>query len=315
MTKDFHHISVLYEEVLEGLRIRPDGIYVDGTLGGAGHSEGILRHLTEGGRLIGIDQDPAALEAAKTRLSPYGEQFIPVKANYQDFEKVLDNLGISKVDGVLLDLGVSSVQFDEADRGFSYRYNAILDMRMSDEEIPTAKDLVENLSEQELTRIFRDFGEERWASRVASFIVKWRREKPIETTGDLVEVIKAAIPKGARRHGGHPAKRIFQGLRIAVNDELGVLERSLPKMMRRLKKGGRIAVITFHSLEDRIVKEGFKEAYRDCICPSESPICTCDKVREIDIITRKVIVPSKEELEANPRSHSAKLRIAEKIVD
>ncbi len=315
MTKDFHHISVLYEEVLEGLQIRPDGIYVDGTLGGAGHSEGILKRLTKGGTLIGIDQDPVALEAAKRRLSSYGDQFIPAKANYQDFERVLDELGIEKVDGFLLDLGVSSVQFDDAERGFSYRYDAPLDMRMSDEAIPTAKNLVATLSEQELTKIFRDYGEERWAARVASFIVKKRKETPIETTGELVEVIKAAIPKGARRNGGHPAKRIFQGLRIAVNDELGVLERSLPKMIGRLQKGGRIAVITFHSLEDRIVKEAFKEAYRDCICPPESPICTCDKVREIDIITRKVIVPTKEELEANPRSHSAKLRIAEKIVD
>ena len=309
---DFSHKSVLLNETIEGLNVRKGKIYLDGTLGGAGHSYEILKKLHGSGLLIGIDQDQEALKAARERLSEFKnvEYF---NLNYIDFEKALDDLGIEKIDGVLLDIGVSSYQFDNPERGFSYRFDAPLDMRMDKSLEISAKDIVNTYSEDEITEIIREYGEEKWASRISKFIVQERKNKKIDTTFELVEIIKNAIPAGARRNGPHPAKRTFQALRIEVNKELDVLNNSIDKFVHRLNPGGRIAIITFHSLEDRIVKNSFKYLEKDCICPPTSPICTCNKKREIKIITRKPITASEDELKENNRSHSAKLRIAEKL--
>lgn len=309
---DFSHKSVLLNETIEGLNVRKGKIYLDGTLGGAGHSYEILKKLHGTGLLIGIDQDQEALKAARERLSEFKnvEYF---NLNYIDFEKALDELGIEKIDGVLLDIGVSSYQFDNPERGFSYRFDAPLDMRMDKSLEISAKDIVNTYSEDEITEIIKEYGEEKWASRISKFIVQERKNKKIDTTFELVEIIKNAIPAGARRNGPHPAKRTFQALRIEVNKELDVLKDSIDKFVHRLNPGGRIAIITFHSLEDRIVKNSFKYLEKDCICPPTSPICTCNKKREIKIITRKPITASEEELKENNRSHSAKLRIAEKL--
>lgn len=309
---EFAHKSVLLEETIEALNIRKGKIYLDGTLGGAGHSREILKKLDGSGLLIGIDQDKEALEVARERLSDFNNVEL-FNLNYVDFEKALDELGIDKIDGVLLDIGVSSYQFDNPERGFSYRFDAPLDMRMDLDLDISARDIVNTYTESEITRIIKDYGEEKWAARIAKFIVDERKEKSIETTFDLVEIIKKAIPAGARRNGPHPAKRTFQALRIEVNKELDVLKDSIDKFVHRLNPGGRIAIITFHSLEDRIVKNAFKHLEKDCICPPSSPICTCDKEREIKIITRKPITASEDELKENNRSHSAKLRVAEKL--
>lgn len=309
---DFKHVPVLLEEVIEGLNIKEDGIYVDGTLGGAGHSSEIVRRLTTG-KLIGIDQDIDAITKAKEVLKEYEGKVILVHDNYVNIESILTDLGIERVDGILLDIGVSSYQLDQGERGFSYNKDAQLDMRMDDTKDFTAWDVVNKYSQKDLERILWDYGEERWAKRIAEFIVKERKTKPIDTTFELVETIKKAIPKKARMKGGHPAKRSFQAIRIEVNKELDVLRKSIPTMCRLLNKGGRLSIITFHSLEDRIVKEEFKELSKDCICPPELPVCTCDKKKEIKIITRKPIIPKEEEIEKNPRSRSAKLRIAERV--
>lgn len=309
---EFAHKSVLLDETIEGLNIREGKIYLDGTLGGAGHSREILKRLKGSGLLIGIDQDIEALEVAKERLSDYKNvEFFNL--NYINFEKALDELGIDKIDGVLLDIGVSSYQFDNPERGFSYRFDAPLDMRMDQDLEISAKDIVNTYSESEITRIIKDYGEEKWASRIAKFVVEERKKKDIQTTYELVEIIKNAIPASARRNGPHPAKRTFQALRIEVNRELDVLKDSIERFVHRLNPGGRIAIITFHSLEDRIVKNAFKYLEKDCICPPSSPICMCDKKKEIKILTRKPITASDEELKENKRSHSAKLRIAEKL--
>ncbi|NMW84872.1 16S rRNA (cytosine(1402)-N(4))-methyltransferase RsmH [Peptoniphilus sp. AGMB00490] len=309
---DFSHKSVLLKETINGLNVRRNKIYIDGTLGGAGHSYEILKKLDGTGLLIGIDQDVEALKAAKVRLSEFKNvEFFNL--NYIDFEKALDALGINKIDGVLLDIGVSSYQFDNPERGFSYRFDAPLDMRMDKSLEISAKDILNTYSEDEITKIIKEYGEEKWASRISKFIVDYRKNRNIETTFELVEIIKNAIPASARRKGPHPAKRTFQALRIEVNKELDVLKNSIDSFVNRLNPGGRIAIITFHSLEDRIVKNSFKYLEKDCICPPNSPICTCDKKREIKIITRKPITASEEELKENNRSHSAKLRIAEKL--
>ncbi len=310
---EFEHVPVLLNEVIEGLNIKEDGIYIDGTLGGAGHSQHIVKKLTTG-KLIGIDQDENALKKAREVLEDYNKNTVLVHSNYENIDQVLTELGIDRVDGILLDIGVSSHQLDEETRGFSYNKDASLDMRMDMTNSFTAKELVNTYSEKELEDIIWNYGEERWAKRIAEFIVEERKEKPIETTLELVSIIKKAIPKEVRRKGSHPAKKTFQGIRIEVNRELDVLENSIPKMVRFLKPGGRLAIITFHSLEDRIVKNSFKELYKDCICPPEFPQCVCDKTREIEIITRRPIVPSKKEINENLRSRSAKLRIAEKLM-
>lgn len=310
---EFEHVPVLLNEVIEGLNIKKDGIYIDGTLGGAGHSQHIVKKLTTG-KLIGIDQDENALKKARKVLENYNENTVLVHSNYENIDQVLTELGIDRVDGILLDIGVSSHQLDEETRGFSYNKDASLDMRMDMTNSFTAKELVNTYSQKELEDIIWNYGEERWAKRIAEFIVEERKEKSIETTLELVSIIKKAIPKEVRRKGSHPAKKTFQGIRIEVNRELDVLKNSIPKMIRFLKPGGRLAIITFHSLEDRIVKNSFKELYKDCICPPEFPQCVCDKTREIEIITRRPIVPSKKEINENLRSRSAKLRIAEKLM-
>lgn len=310
---EFYHKSVLFDETIEGLNIKEGGIYLDGTIGGAGHSSEILKRLNGTGLLIGIDQDDAALEKSRSVLTEIGDNFKLFKSNYVDFDKVLDDLDIGKVDGILLDLGVSSHQFDEGERGFSYKYDAHLDMRMDTSQDFSAWDIVNKYSKDDLKRILRDYSEERWAGRIADFIVKERVKKSIDTTFELVEVIKMAIPAAARRKKGHPAKKTFQALRIETNNELGVLKDALGKMIERLNPEGRIAIISFHSLEDRIVKETYKYYFKDCICPEGSIICTCDKKREINIITRKPVTAKEEELKENNRAHSAKLRIAEKL--
>lgn len=309
---EFHHISVLLNEVLEGLNIKEDGIYVDGTLGGAGHSLEIVKRLSTG-KLIGIDQDTNALEKSKDVLKDHMDKVILVHSNYVSIREVLNDLNIDKVDGILLDLGVSSHQLDTEERGFSHNKDAPLDMRMDTSREFSAWNVVNQYSEEELTRILYQYGEEKWAKRIAEFIVKERSEKPIETTLQLVSAIKKAIPKKVRMEGHHPAKKTFQAIRIEVNGELDVLKIAITHMVECLKPGGRLAIITFHSLEDRIVKDEFRELFKDCICPPEMPQCICDKKREINIITRKPIVPSKKELEINPRSRSSKLRVAEKI--
>ncbi|MDD6614510.1 MAG: 16S rRNA (cytosine(1402)-N(4))-methyltransferase RsmH [Lachnospiraceae bacterium] len=309
---EFKHKSVLLEESIEALNIRPDGIYVDGTLGGGGHSYEICRRLSEKGRLIGIDQDAAAIEAAARRLGEFGDKVTIVRSNYCEMKPQLEKLGITSVDGVILDLGVSSYQLDSADRGFTYREDAPLDMRMDQRQTQTAKDIVNQYSEMELYRMIRDYGEERYARNIARHIVSARSEKTLETTGELIHVIKAAIPMKARATGGHPAKRTFQAIRIELNRELEVLENSLGEMVDLLSDGGRICVITFHSLEDRIVKNIFRQSENPCTCPKDFPVCVCGKKSKGYVVTRKPIVPGDEEQEINPRSKSAKLRVFER---
>lgn len=310
---EFKHTSVLFEECMEGLAIRPDGIYVDGTLGGGGHSEGICSRLGEKGLLIGIDRDRDALNAAEKRLKSYTCRKVFVQSNYSDIKTVLSELEIDCIDGALLDLGVSSFQLDNPERGFSYMQEAPLDMRMSQDDDFTAYDVVNTYGADELKNIIFKYGEERWASRIADFIVKARKDKPIETTGQLVDIIKAAIPASARRDGPHPAKRTFQAIRIEVNDELGQLEKAVDEFCDVLSPGGRLCIITFHSLEDRIVKDIINKRINPCTCPKEFPVCVCGKVGDIKKKSNKPIAPTAEEIERNPRSRSAKLRVAEKI--
>ena len=309
---EFHHVSVLLEECIEGLNTRPDGIYVAGTLGGAGHSSRIAARLTTG-MLIGIDRDPVALTAAGERLAPFGDRVRLVHSNFCELDTALDNLGITGVDGILLDLGVSSPQLDDGQRGFSYMADAPLDMRMNGEDALDAKQIVNQWSYDELKRILYDYGEERFAPRIAAAICKRREEREIETTLELVDIIRSAMPPSALREKQHPAKRSFQAIRIAVNDELGSVERVMKKAVPLLKPGGRLAVITFHSLEDRIVKNAMAEAAKGCTCPREFPVCVCGKKPQVKLITRKPIVSGEEELERNPRARSAKLRICEKL--
>ncbi len=308
----FKHVSVLLEETIENLNIQPDGIYVDGTLGGGGHAYHVCSQLGENGRFIGIDQDAAAIAAAGERLKPFEDKVTIVRSNYKDMKQVLHNLGISKVNGIVLDLGVSSYQLDTAERGFSYRENAPLDMRMDQRQSKTAKDIVNDYSEMELYRIIRDFGEDKFAKNIAKHIVRARQEKPIETTDELTEIIKAAIPMKFRATGGHPAKRTFQAIRIELNHELEVLKEHLNEMVELLDEDGRICIITFHSLEDRIVKNIFKKCENPCECPPSFPACVCGKKSLGKVISRKPILPSEEELEVNPRSKSAKLRVFER---
>ncbi len=309
---NFEHISVLLKETVDGLDIKPDGIYVDGTLGGGGHSEEILKRL-DTGKLIGIDQDENALKAASERLKEYGDKFIPVRDNFSNILEVIEKLGINKIDGMMMDLGVSSHQLDEADRGFSYRFDAPLDMRMDQRSDLDAYRVVNTYTEDDLNRIFRDYGEENWARRIAKFICEQREEKPIETTLELVDLIYRAIPAATRREGGHPAKRTFQAIRIEVNGELEIIKQTIKDITSVLNKGGRISIITFHSLEDRLVKQTYKELATGCICPPEIPICMCNNKPKLKVITRKPILPSQTELEMNARSKSAKLRVAKRI--
>ena len=310
---EFRHRPVMLEQCVKGLDIRPDGIYVDGTLGGGGHSAAICRSLDERGALIGIDRDRDALNVSSERLKEYKCQKYFVQSNYSDIKQVLNELKIEKVDGALLDLGDSSFQLDNPQRGFSYMNDAPLDMRMSQDDDFTAYDIVNDYDRNELIRVIGKYGEERWASRIADFIVKVRLDKPIESTYELVDVIKQAIPASARRTGPHPAKRTFQAIRIEVNDELSQLERAVEEFCDILAPGGRLCIITFHSLEDRIVKEIFSRRANPCTCPREFPICVCGKKADIKKITGKPFVPDAEETEENPRARSAKLRIAEKI--
>ncbi len=344
----FQHKPVLLKECIEGLNIKPNGIYVDGTIGGAGHSAEILKRLGSGGLLIGLDQDEEAVRASTERLEKYGRQigieyienvythtkdenkqitkeenylstkeeapyFMVVKTNFENVKEVLENAGINAVDGILLDIGVSSHQLDEAERGFSYMNDAFLDMRMDRENELSAFHVVNKYSEKELCAVIRNYGEEKWASRIANFIVEYRGKKPIETTFQLVDIIKAAIPKGAREEGQHPAKRTFQAIRIEVNRELKVLENVIDEAVPLLNKGGRLCIITFHSLEDRIVKTKFQNMIDPCTCPRDFPVCVCGRVPTVKAVTRKPIISTKEELSDNPRARSAKLRIVEKI--
>ncbi|MDO4476047.1 MAG: 16S rRNA (cytosine(1402)-N(4))-methyltransferase RsmH [Lachnospiraceae bacterium] len=310
---EFKHRSVLLDECIEGLNIRPDGIYVDGTLGGGGHSFEICSRLSDKGRLIGIDQDAAAIEAATKRLLPFEDRVTIVRNNYCHMVDELKRLGISSVDGVILDLGVSSYQLDEVGRGFTYREDAPLDMRMDQRQTLCARDVVNGYSQEELYKIIRDYGEDRFAANIAKHIVSARADHEIETTGELIQIIKAAIPARVRATGGHPAKRTFQAIRIEVNGELRVLEESLGNMIHMLSDRGRICVITFHSLEDRIVKNIFKKAENPCTCPKNFPVCVCGQKPLGKQLTRKPILPSEEEMEYNPRSKSAKLRVFERI--
>lgn len=310
---EFEHVSVLPQEVIAGLNIKPDGTYVDCTLGGAGHASRIAEKLNENGHLIGIDQDDDAIEAASSRLKPYKCKIDIVHSNFKNLEQVLKDLQIEFVDGFLFDLGVSSYQLDEADRGFSYMHDAPLDMRMDKAGKFSAYDVVNGYDEEKLNYIFKTYGEERWSKRIAQFIVEYRRENPIETTGQLVDIIRRAIPAAVRKKAtGHPAKRIFQAIRIEVNNELGILEDTFRTAVSHLNSGGRIAVITFHSLEDRITKNVFKEMARGCICPPQLPVCVCHHKAQIKLCG-KAIKPSNEEMEENSRSKSAKLRVAEKL--
>lgn len=309
---EFSHVSVLLWECIDALNIKPDGIYVDGTMGGAGHSSEIVKKLSTNGTLIGIDQDTDALKASKNRLHNY-ENVIYVHNNFTNIDDVLTELDIQSIDGMLMDLGVSSYQLDEAERGFSYMKDAPLDMRMNRDKELSAYNIVNEYEEEEIYRIIRNYGEEKFAKRIANFIVAKREEKPIETTLELVEVIKAAIPAKARREGPHPAKRTFQAIRIAVNAELDIIEKAIEDGVNRLNKGGRMAIITFHSLEDRIVKYKFRDLTISCICPKEFPVCICNGQAKVKLISRKAIEPTKEEVEANPRSRSAKLRVIEKL--
>ncbi len=312
---EFKHIPVLFHEIMDIMAPQPGEVFVDCTLGGGGHSRGFLERMGDDGRLIGIDQDTNALQAAGANLAEFGQRVTYVHSNYNNLDEILNTYAPDGVDGILFDIGVSSHQLDEKDRGFSYMQDAPLDMRMNQSQTFSAWDVVNTYSEDELHRIIKEYGEERWAKRVAQFIVAFRKEKPVETTGELVDIIKRAIPKGAREEGSHPAKRTFQAIRIEVNDELGVLTRTISVAAKHLRKGGRLGIISFHSLEDRIVKEQFRHLASDCICPPELPFCQCDKVSEVKILTRKPVTATKEELEANSRSKSAKFRAVEKIVD
>lgn len=310
---EFKHKSVLLYETVDELNIKPDGIYVDGTLGGGGHSYEISKRLSEGGRLIGIDQDEDAIKAASKRLEPYMDRITIVRNNYCNMDKVLDELGIDKVDGIMLDLGVSSYQLDAADRGFTYNVDTALDMRMDQRQEITAKDIVNEYSEFDLYRIIRDYGEDRFAKNIAKHIVAARQEKPIETTFELNDIIKAAIPMKVRATGGHPSKRTYQAIRIELNKELEVLENSIDMMIDRLKPEGRLCIITFHSLEDRIVKTRFRNNENPCTCPPSFPACVCGKVPKGRVITRKPVVPTDEEINENSRSKSSKLRVFERV--
>lgn len=310
---EFSHVSVLLEETIEQLHIRPDGIYVDGTLGGGGHAWEVCRRLSDKGRFIGIDQDADAIEAAGKRLAEFGDKVTIIRSNYCNMRSELHKIGIEKVDGIVLDLGVSSYQLDSAERGFTYREDAPLDMRMDQRQARTAKDIVNEYSELELFRIIRDYGEDKFAKNIAKHIVSAREKKPIETTGELTEIIKAAIPAKLRMNGGHPAKKTFQAIRIELNQELEVLKNSLDDMIDLLNPSGRICVITFHSLEDRIVKTIFKTNENPCTCPSTFPVCVCGKKPKGRVAVKKPIVPGPEELEENKRSKSSKLRVFERI--
>lgn len=312
MCGGYTHRPVLLEECIQGLAIRPDGIYVDGTLGGGGHAFEVCRRLGDGGKLIGIDQDGDAIAAATERLKEFPGRAVIVRNNYENIAEVLRDLGIEKVDGIYLDLGVSSYQLDTAERGFTYREDVPLDMRMDQRNPRTAADIVNTYSESELYRMIRDYGEDRFAKNIAKHIVKAREKKPIETTGELTEIIKAAIPAKVRATGGHPAKQTFQAIRIELNRELDVLNRSIDRMIGLLNPGGRLSIITFHSLEDRIVKTRFKINENPCTCPPDFPVCVCGKKSRGRVITRKPILPSEEEIQENSRSKSAKLRVFER---
>lgn len=309
---EFKHVSVLLQETVDELQVKPSGIYVDGTLGGGGHSYEICKRLDSEGRLIGIDQDAEALEAAKKRLEKFNDRTTFVKSNYEQMSEVLKKLGIDKVDGIVLDLGVSSYQLDNAERGFSYMEDALLDMRMDRENSISARDIVNDYPEEELFRIIKEYGEERFARSIARNICRQRQDKPIETTFELVDIIRSSMPAKARNGKGHPAKRTFQAIRIECNRELEVLREALTQMVDLLNDGGRISIITFHSLEDRIVKTSFRQFENPCTCPPDFPICVCGKKTKGKVITRKPILPSAEELELNSRSKSAKLRVFEK---
>lgn len=311
---EFNHYSVLLNETIENLNIKPDGIYVDGTLGGGGHAYQVASRLSEKGRLIGIDQDADAIEAAGERLKEFGDKITIIRSNYANMKEELHRIGVEKVDGIVLDLGVSSFQLDTPERGFTYRdENAPLDMRMDDRQSLTAKDIVNGYSEMDLYRIIRDYGEDKFAKNIAKHIVQERAKKPIETTGELTEIIRASIPMKVQVTGGHPAKRTFQAIRIELNKELEVLQNNLDDMIDLLNPGGRICIITFHSLEDRIVKTNFKRNENPCTCPNDFPVCVCGKKSKGKVVTRKPILPSEEELEVNSRSKSAKLRVFERV--
>lgn len=309
---EFRHESVLLKETVDGLMIRPDGIYVDGTLGGGGHAAEVCKRLGDKGSIIGIDQDAAAIEAAGDRLKDFGEKVTIVRSSYRDMKSQLQKLGIDKVDGIVLDLGVSSYQLDTAERGFSYRNDAPLDMRMDTRQKMTARDIVNDYTEMELYRVIRDYGEDKFAKSIARHIVEERGRFPIETTGRLSETVKRAIPMKYQKKSGHPAKRTFQAIRIELNRELEVLQSSLDDMIGLLNPGGRLCIITFHSLEDRIVKSAFRRNENPCICPPDFPVCVCGNVSKGRIVTKKPILPDKEEQEENTRSKSAKLRIFER---
>ena len=311
---EFNHYSVLLNETIGNLNIKPDGIYVDGTLGGGGHAYQVALRLSEKGRLIGIDQDADAIAAAGERLKEFGDKITIIRSNYANMKEELHRIGVEKVDGIVLDLGVSSFQLDTPERGFTYRdENAPLDMRMDDRQSLTAKDIVNGYSEMDLYRIIRDYGEDKFAKNIAKHIVQERAKKPIETTGELTEIIRASIPMKVQVTGGHPAKRTFQAIRIELNKELEVLQNNLDDMIDLLNPGGRICIITFHSLEDRIVKTNFKRNENPCTCPSDFPVCVCGKKSKGKVVTRKPILPSEEELEVNSRSKSAKLRVFERV--
>lgn len=308
----FEHVSVLLHETVDGLNVRPDGIYVDATLGGGGHAFEVCSQLGDQGRLIGIDQDADAIKAAGERLKGFGEKVTIIRSNYCDMKPQLQKIGIDKVDGITVDLGVSSYQLDTAERGFSYRADALLDMRMDQRQKMTARDIVNDYSESELYRVIRDYGEDRFAKNIAKHIVAERAKAPIETTGQLSEIISHAIPMKVQKTSGHPAKRTFQAIRIELNHELDVLRDTLDDMIELLNPGGRLCIITFHSLEDRIVKSSFRKNENPCTCPSHFPVCVCGKVSKGKVITRKPVLPSEEELAVNSRSKSAKLRIFER---
>ncbi len=310
---EFSHYSVLLEETIKNLNIRPDGIYVDGTLGGGGHASEVAKRLSEKGRLIGIDQDADAIRAAGERLAPFGDRVTIIRSNYANMKEELYAIGVEHVDGIVLDLGVSSFQLDTPERGFTYREeNAPLDMRMDDRQTLTARDIVNTYSEKDLYRIIRDFGEDKFAKNIAKHIVAARQKKPVETAGELTEIIRAAIPMKVQATGGHPAKRTFQAIRIELNKELEVLGNHLDEMIDLLNPGGRICIITFHSLEDRIVKTIFKKNENPCTCPADFPVCVCGKVSKGTVVTRKPILPGERELQENSRSKSAKLRVFER---
>lgn len=309
---EFHHVTVLLDETVDGLNIKPDGIYADGTMGGGGHSRKILENLSENGKLIGFDRDGEAIKVCKERLGAYGERVAFANRNFNDVKEVLKELSIEKIDGAVLDLGVSSYQLDCGERGFSYNEDAALDMRMDQTASFSAYNVVNEYTEQKIADLIFKYGEDRWAKRIAEFIVKEREEKPVETTGELVSIIKKAVPKGARQDGPHPAKRTFQAIRIEVNNELSGLSKAVEDFIDALAPGGRLCIITFHSLEDRIVKTVFAQAQKGCTCPENLPVCMCGKKPLGKVVTRKPIVPSEKELEENPRARSAHLRIFEK---